>query len=301
MMLEADQRQRFLLEHLGVRGELVRLDASWRAVLARHDYPPQVRLLLGEALVSVVLLSATLKFNGSLTLQARGDGPLHTLIAQATHERTMRGLARWREPLPRGQLADLLGPSQLVLTIEPDEGPNYQGVVPLEGDSLADAIGQYFDLSEQLPTRLWLAIGDSAASGLLMQRMPEPESGPESGQEPGWTDADAWNRCQILGDTLTDSELLGLPFQPLLQRLFHEERVRVFEPEPIAFRCTCSRARIATTLRAIGEDELAALLAERGAVEVTCEFCNREYRFDAVDIGELFTDSVPNAAPSQRQ
>ncbi|EIC20400.1 Hsp33 family molecular chaperone HslO [Thiorhodovibrio frisius] len=291
MIPDADRLQRFLLEQLGVRGELVRLDASWRAVLERHTYPPAVRQPLGEALVSAVLLSATLKFEGSLTLQVRGDGPLHTLIAQATHDHSLRGLARWREPLGSTHLTDLLGPAQLVMTIEPDAGQSYQGVVPLQGDSLAAAIGHYFDVSEQLPTRLWLAIGDNAAFGLLLQRLPGQTS----------SDEDNWDRCQLLADTLNSVEMLKLPFHQLLHRLFHTEQVRVFEPDLITFRCTCSRTRIATTLRALGQDDLEALIAERGAVEVTCEFCNRNYRFDAVDVSELFASSVPSTAPPQRQ
>ena len=291
MIPDADRLQRFLLEQLGVRGELVRLDASWRAVLERHTYPLAVRQPLGEALVSAVLLSATLKFEGSLTLQVRGDGPLHTLIAQATHDHSLRGLARWREPLGSTHLTDLLGPAQLVMTIEPDAGQSYQGVVPLQGDSLAAAIGHYFDVSEQLPTRLWLAIGDNAAFGLLLQRLPGQTS----------SDEDNWDRCQLLADTLNSVEMLKLPFHQLLHRLFHTEQVRVFEPDLITFRCTCSRTRIATTLRALGQDDLEALIAERGAVEVTCEFCNRNYRFDAVDVSELFASSVPSTAPPQRQ
>ncbi len=306
MLLEADQLQRFLLEQLDVRGELVRLDSSWRAVTERHAYPQVVRQLLGEALVSAVLLSATLKFEGSLTLQARGQGPVHTLIAQATHQRTLRGLARWNDPLPdpeasamnqigsdhrASRLEGLFGPAQLVMTIEPDEGQNYQGVVSLQGDSLSAAISHYFELSEQLPTRLWLAIDDGNAVGLLLQRLPHQTS----------NDQDAWDRCQMLADTLDSREMLRLPFHQILHRLFHNEQVRIFEPNPVAFRCTCSRTRIGATLRALGQDELDALLGERGTVEVTCEFCNRDYRFDAVDVSELFTTSVPSLAPSQRQ
>ncbi|MBK1650028.1 redox-regulated molecular chaperone Hsp33 [Rhabdochromatium marinum] len=292
MIPEADQLQRFLLEKLGVRGEMVRLEASWRAVLERHSYPETIRQPLGEALVSAMLLSATLKFTGSLTLQARGDGPLRTLIAQATHDRTLRGLARWSEPLPQtASLGDLLGPAQLVMTIEPEDGQSYQGVVPIQGDSLAMAIGHYFDLSEQLPTRLWLAIGDGAAFGLLLQRMPEQDS----------EDEDAWDRCQLLADTLNSTEMLHQPFHTLLHRLFHTEQVRVFESDPVAFRCNCSRTRIGSTLRAIGAADLDALIAERGSVDVTCEFCNREYRFDSVDVSELFASSIPTTAPSQRQ
>lgn len=292
MIPEADLLQRFLLENLGIRGELLRLHASWRAVLERHHYPDAVRRPLGEALVSAALLSATLKYDGSLTLQVRGNGPIHTLIAQASHDHKVRGLARWHGTPEPGPLTSLLGPSQLVMTIEPKTGKSYQGVVPLEGDSLADAIRHYFEVSEQLPTGLWLAISDQCAFGLLLQRMPNARAEDET---------DHWERCQMLAQTLEEQEMLTLPFQDLLYRLFHTDKVRLFEPDPVAFRCSCSRTRISATLKALGEEDLNTLIEERGKVEVTCEFCNREYQFDRVDVSELFTEAIPSAAPSQRQ
>jgi molecular chaperone Hsp33 len=285
-----DSLHRFIFDGLGVRGELARLDASWRAVLERHPYPMTVRRPLGEALTSVLLLAATLKFEGNLILQAHGHGPLRTLVAQATHDRTIRGLARWHGDVPDGNLGQQLGDGQLILTLQPLAGERYQGIIPLSGDGLGDAVESYFAASEQLPTRLWLAVGDSHVAGLMLQRLPGESA-----------DGDAWTRTCALADTVSEQELLGLGVQELLKRLFHEEDVRLFESEPIAFRCGCSRTRIADTLRALGQSEIELIIAEQGSVDVTCEFCNRPYSFDRVDARGLFSDVVPSVGPETRQ
>ena len=290
MTNDPDSLHRFVFERLGVRGELVRLDASFRAVLERHPYPGPVQRPLGEALAAVLLLTATLKFEGSLILQAQGEGPLRTLVAQGTHNRTVRGLARWDGDVPQGDLTRLFGSGHLVLTLDPARGERYQGIVPLEGSGLGAAIEAYFGHSEQLPTRLWLAVDGHRAVGLMLQRMPGESE-----------DEDGWNRTTMLADTVTDQELLTLPVEQLLRRLFHEEDVRLFEPEPVAFRCDCSRGRIADTLRGIGRQEVDAIIAEQGSVEVTCEFCNRDYAFDAVDAHQLFADSVVPADTNRTQ
>jgi molecular chaperone Hsp33 len=278
---QPDSLHRFLFERLGVRGELVCLDAAFQAVISRHPYPDPVQRPLGEALASVLLLTATLKFKGSLTLQAQGSGPIRTLVVQGTHHRTVRGLARWEGDVPHGNLQHLFGDGHLALTLDPDRGERYQGIVPLEGAGLGAAIERYFGQSEQLPTRLWLAVDSSRAVGLMLQRVPGTVE-----------DADGWDRTVTLADTVEERELLALPVQNLLRRLFHEEDVRLFEPDPVAFRCGCSRTRIEATLRALGRQEIDAIVEEQGDVAVTCEFCNRDYRFDAVDARELFTDSV---------
>jgi molecular chaperone Hsp33 len=276
-MSDADALQRFLFDATDVRGELVHLDASWHAVLERHPYPAAVRSLLGEALAATVLLTGTLKLAGALIVQVQGTGPLRTLVAQATHGRTIRGLARWDGAVPAGDLAQVFGPGRLVLTLEPEDGERYQGVVPLEGANLAQALEGYFRTSEQLATRLWLAASPERAAGLLLQRLPGP----------GET-ADDWTRIVTLADTLTPAELVGLPPETLLHRLFHEEDLRLFEPEPVAFRCTCSRGRIEETLRALGQGEVESILEDQGAVNVNCEFCNRAYAWDRVDARALF-------------
>jgi molecular chaperone Hsp33 len=289
-MSEFDSFQRFLFENLGIRGELVRLDASWQTVLERHPYPPSVSSQLGQALAAVLLLSATIKFKGSLILQAQGDGPLHTLVAQATHQRTIRGLAHWRGDVIGGTLSDIYGTGNLVLTIRNEDSDPYQGIVALEGDDLAGAIQTYFSRSEQLATRLWLAADDQRAAGLLIQELPTQQR-----------NRDDWTRVEYLADTVTGPELLNLPSQELLYRLFNEERVRLFDSEPISFRCGCSRERIESVLLSLGTNEIQSILEHEESVEVGCEFCNRRYRFDRVDIGGLFANEIKLPPPATRQ
>jgi molecular chaperone Hsp33 len=289
-MNDQDSLQRFIFEELGVRGELVHLDASWHAVLERHAYPETVQSQLGQALAAAVLLSATIKFDGALIIQAQGEGPLHTLVAQATHRRTLRGLARWRGEAPKGtRLDEIYGPGRLVLTLQNEGAEPYQGIVGLEGSNLAEALQTYFDHSEQLATRLWLAADGERATGLFLQELP------------GQRDAgDGWNRVCLLANTVTDRELLILPGEELLYRLFNEEEVRLFEPEPVSFRCSCSRERIESVLRNMGREELEAGLKDEGGLEVGCEFCNRRYRFDAVDVQALFAAAIAHPAPRMR-
>jgi molecular chaperone Hsp33 len=278
-MLEEDSFRRFLFEDSGVRGEIVRLDNSWKSVLERHPYPNSVSTQLGQALAAVLLLSATIKFKGALILQAQSEGPLHTLVVQATDQRAVRGIAHWRGDVPVGPLPDVFGPGRLVFTIQNEGAEPYQAVIDLEGDTLASAIEQYFARSEQLATRLWLAADEHHAAGLFLQELPA------SHREP-----DDWTRVTMLADTVTDGELLTLPSARLLYRLFNEERVRLFEPEAVTFRCTCSRDRIERVLLAVGRSELEDILDKEKTIEVHCDFCNRLYQFDAVDIGSLFAD-----------
>ncbi len=289
-MADSDSLRRFLFEHTGIRGNLVHLDASWRAVLDAHPYPEPVRVHLGEALAAVCLLAATVKLEGSLILQIQGSGPLRTLVAQATSARTLRGIARWEGEVPAGgDLGSCFGEGRLVLSIERGGGEPYQGIVPLEGGGISEAIEGYFRDSEQLPTRLWLAADAHQAAGLLLQRLP--------GDLSGEAQSDDWGRICLLADTITPPELTGLPAEQLLYRLFHEETVRLFESEPMAFRCGCSRTRIEDMLRTLGQGEVDSILAEQGAIKVTCEFCNRLYRVDAVDAGQLFASVHTHAAP----
>ena len=286
MKLVRDELYRFLFEHAPVRGGVVRLEATWRAVLERHGYPSPVRELLGELMAAAALLSSTLKYSGRLVLQAQGGGPVTLLVVECGHDLLMRAMASWEGEVVRGGLRELLGDGRLALTIEPDSGPRYQGIVPLEGHGIAEALERYMARSEQLETRLWLAADRTRAAGLLLQRLPgQPEA-----------DDDAWNRFTHLAATATRKELLSVPAPRLLRRLFHEEDVRLFEPRPVHFYCPCSRERVQEALRLLGRREIEALLEERGVVEVECEFCRRGYILDQDDVAELFAASVP-AAP----
>lgn len=278
-----DTLQRFLFDELAVRGELVHLDASWKAITEHKDYPEPVRRLLGEALAATLLLSATLKFKGSLTLQLTGNGPVSMLVVEATATRTLRGIAHWQGEVPEKGLQAMLGKGGLVITIDPGEGrERYQGIVELSGDSLADALDNYLERSEQLATRMWLSVQGGRVAGLLLQKLPSESP-----------DEDGWNRVTQLGQTVTSGELLELEPMEVIHRLFHEEDVRVFESEPVSFRCTCSRERVANALRSLGHAEVMAIIAEQEMVEVNCEFCNRSYRFDAVDAEQLFSENPP--------
>jgi molecular chaperone Hsp33 len=286
-MTHNDSIHKFLFDGLPVRGEFVRLDATWQAALERVDYPPAVRALLGEALAATVLLGSTLKFDGALTLQVTGDGPVHLLVVQVDGERHVRGLARWTGATDGRDWRALLGGGRLVITIEQRaKAERYQGIVELEGDSFAAALEAYFARSEQLPTRLFLAADGACAAGLLLQAVP--------GAAP---DDEAWRRVTLLGETVTAPELLALAAPELLHRLYHEEAVRLLEAAPVAFRCSCSRQRIAEMLQGLGEAETLGIVAERGEVEVDCEFCGRRYRFDPIDAAALFA-RAPAAEPS---
>ncbi|MGB9578108.1 MAG: Hsp33 family molecular chaperone HslO [Halothiobacillaceae bacterium] len=295
-MSERDLLHRFIFTHAedeyvpgtpqasyagGARGELVQLEAAWQSILSRSDYPPAVARLLGETAVAAVLLAATLKIDGKLTLQVQGEGTVHLLVMQVTSERELRGLARWHGEVEGEGLA-LMGDGRLVMTIETARGERYQGIVPLEGARLAQALEGYFARSEQLPTRLWLEAGPTRAAGLLVQKMP----GHDSAQ-----DDEDWNRIVALSETVSAEELLELPAETLLHRLYHEEDRRVFEPESVRFACSCSRERVAEMLRSLGQDEVEDILAEQGGIEVHCEFCNAGYTFDAVDVAALFVET----------
>jgi molecular chaperone Hsp33 len=248
-----------------------------------------------------VLLAATLKFEGTLSLQLQGQGPMHLMLAQCSSELGVRAVARYREAHAGRDLAALSGEGKLTVTLENEDlSQRYQGVVPLTGERLADCLREYFESSEQLPTRLWLHATEKGAAGLLLQRLSDDSVHERTNlakraelPEPDEID-DAWRRVQLLGDTLRGEELQALSDREILRRLFAEDDVRLFESAPVFFRCRCSRERVVGMLRGLGAEEIRSVLAERGEVEVRCDFCNRAYRFDPVDIEQLFA-SAPAA------
>ena len=286
-----DTRRRFLIESCDVRGQLCRLDDTWRDALARVDYPAPVRDVLGEAFVAALLLAGTIKFEGRMTLQVRGEGPVHLLVVQVTADGSARGLARWREgePLGDGGLAALFGENaRMIITIEARaRAEPHQGIVALEGARLGDALASYFRDSEQLRTELVLAVDGDVAAGLLLQKLPDGERAGDAEEAD-----DGWRRASALAATLSPEELRDRPTEELLHRLFHEERVRVFEREGVRFRCSCSRERTDGMLQGLGRAEVDDIVAERGSVEITCEFCDAEYRYDPIDVEALFLGAI---------
>jgi molecular chaperone Hsp33 len=279
----SDSLQRFILESTPVRGEIAHLDATWRAVLERRNYPGPLKALLGEMMAAAALLSATLKFEGSLIMQMQGSGPVQLLVVEATSEQTLRATAKWEGEIATGNVTELLGKGRFVISIVPHGGKQtYQGIVEIEGNSIAQVLEHYMAKSEQLETRLWLACDSRQAAGMLLQKLPATPT----------QDEDAWNRAIKLGETIKREELLALPARKIIHRLYHEEDVRVFEPRPVAFRCSCSRERVTSMLRLLGHEEVRSIIAERNSVEVDCEFCGRHYSFDAVDAEQVFASEL---------
>ena len=291
-MNDNDTLQRFLFEHTPIRGEVVHLDATWQAILARHEYPSLVRDILGEAMAAAVLLAATLKLHGRLVIQIQGSGPISLMVVECANAHELRGLAHWDHLPEQGDLQSLVGNGQLTITLEPDDQKDrYQSIVELKGQTLADALMAYLQQSEQLDTHLWLAADAKRAAGLLLQKLPT------SGEI---EDQDAWDRIIHLSSTVQKEELLEVDELKLLHRLYHEESVRVFEPLPVCFRCSCSRDRVANMLRTLGSEEVHAILEEQGEISVACEFCNQKYDFDSVDVEELFATTVPSKSSDTR-
>ncbi|WP_425260679.1 Hsp33 family molecular chaperone HslO [Rubrivivax sp. RP6-9] len=313
---------KFIFEGLPVRGMLVRLTDSWREVLQRRQelgpHAAPVRVLLGEMAAAGVLMQANIKFNGALVLQIYGDGPVKLAVAEIQPELTFRATAKVvgdiADDAQLEALVNVGGQGRCAITLDPkDRLPGqqpYQGVVPLHGDQreplqqVAQVLEHYMLQSEQLDTRLVLAANDEVAAGLLIQRLPVQGEGNLGGRknEDDIGLSDAFNRIAMLAATLTREELLTLQPQQVLHRLFWEETLRVFEPEHPRFACTCSRERVQNMLRGLGREESDGLIAERGEVEVGCEFCGLQYRFDAVDVGEMFTpvrDQPPSTGALQ--
>lgn len=296
-MHDRDCLHRFLFEHFPIRGHIVHLDAAWRALLEHREYPIVIRDILGEAVAASVLLAATLKFDGTLSLQLRGQGPMHLMLAQCSSELGVRAVARYRDGVDASGLLGLAGAANLTVTLENEDlSQRYQGIVPLESERLAECLQGYFESSEQLPTRLWLHADENGVSGMLLQRLSDDSVRGRSSHagraQPAFSSEDiddAWVRAQLMADTLQPSELRTLTDKQILQRLFAEDDVRMFESTPVFFRCRCSRERVIGMLRSLGADEIRSILAERGSVEVRCDFCNRAYQFDPVDVEHMLS------------
>ncbi|MBB3193439.1 Hsp33 family molecular chaperone HslO [Roseateles terrae] len=311
---------KFLFEGLPVRGMLVRLDSSWKELLSRRKepLPSAVRDLVGQMAAAGVLMQANIKFSGALIFQVMGDGPLKLAVAEVQPDMSFRATAKTRDDVPDDatlqQMLNAHGQGRCAITLDPkDRLPGqqpYQGLVSLVGpegeplNKLSDVLQHYMRQSEQLDSTLVLAANDQRAAGLLIQRLPiegegNLEAGASSGVERELME-DAYNRISMLAATLTNEELLTLDSDTILRRLFWEENVRRFEPQTPHFACTCSRERVGRMLLGLGRKEVDEILAELGGVEIGCEFCGNHYKFDAVDVGELFTDPQKQAPGSEQ-
>lgn len=316
-----DTLVRFMFDNYQVRGQIVRLDRSWREVASRHqqhdgrDLAPTVRYRLGELSAAGILLAASIRFDGGLVMQVQGDGPVALFVVECESNDTWRATVKLRPQahVPHdaslGDMVNQRGGGRFAVTLVPDRperdapkarGPvmtaPYQGIVPFEGDTVAEVLERYMIRSEQIPTRMWLSADDDAACGLLLQRMPS-----QGGKAPVGIDEDGWRRVTTLAQTLTREEMLSLPVEDILQRLFWECPLTPLARREPSFACTCSREKVGAMLRMLGQSEVDAILAERGEVAVTCEFCNNDYRFDAVDSAQLFSTEISPPTPPARQ
>lgn len=298
-----DEVRRFIVENRPVRGHWVRLEGAWRELRAHRDYPQPVRELLGQAVAASVLLAATLKFRGQLTLQLQGNGAVSLLVAQCTHDYRLRAVARFDETavaaLSAGDASGetfrrLVGTDgRFAVTVEADErNTRYQGIVPLSGDSLAGSLEAYFARSEQLPTRVLLAADGERGGGVLVQKLPQ-DAGTDETQM-----TEIWKQAQHGIETLSAADLLHSPVEELLGRGFAAQDMRLFRGTPVQFECRCSHGRVTSLLRALGPDEVRDVLREQGAVTVTCEFCHRPYRFEEGDVEALFEDGPDTSGSS---
>ncbi|MFG6655386.1 Hsp33 family molecular chaperone HslO [Scandinavium sp. M-37] len=286
-MIQHDQLHRYLFENVAVRGELVTVSETLEQVLANHTYPQPVKNVLAELLVATSLLTATLKFAGDITVQLQGDGPMSLAVINGNNNQQLRGVARVQGDIPENaDLKALVGNGYLVITIAPEEGERYQGVVGLEGDTLAACLEDYFLRSEQLPTRLIIRTGEHegkmAAGGILLQVMPAQNA-----------QAADFEHLATLTDTIKAEELFGLPANDVLWRLYHEEEVTVYDPQTVEFKCTCSRERCADALRTLPDEEVDSILADDGEIDMNCDYCGSHYVFNAMDIAEIRNNASP--------
>jgi molecular chaperone Hsp33 len=295
-MSDTDRVRRFVLEQHPIRGHSVRLARAWLDLREHQQYPPAVQQLLGEAVGAVALLAATLKFDGTLTLQLQGKGLVNLLVAQCTHDFKVRAMARHDPIGGEAGFRSLTGDGQIIVTVEAtDRASSYQGVVPIEGNSLAESLEAYFVQSEQIPTRVLLAATAGVVSGMLVQRL--PGEGGKQPVDPAALEA-AWMKADHAMAALNRIELLEDDTESRLVKMFGVDQVRLFGGQEVKFECRCSRERVANLLRSLGAEEVRSVIAEQGACTVTCEFCQKPYKFDAIDVEQLFNDSAPQGSSS---
>lgn len=287
-MALVDAIHRFTFEELAIRGALVQLQGVLKQTSEHAQYPADVQSLLGQALCASALMSSTIKYDGSLTLQVQGQGALRLLLAQSTNQYGLRGMARFDDPLPAdASFAQLTGQGRTLINIQANKQARpWQGVIDTNYSTVAAMIQAYFVQSEQLDTQLTLFANETACFGLLLQKLPDENS----------DDADGWDRLTQLAQTLTEDEALSLPAAEIINRLFHEETVRIYEPKTASFSCNNCGERVEAMLRQVDRAELDQLVADTGKVEVTCEFCAKTFSYDAVDLAKVCDPTTVSAS-----
>ncbi len=296
-----DTLSRFLFENTPIRGNAVHLTNTFQLALNKQALPKGLKCALGELMAASTLLTATLKMNGALVLQIQSKGILKLLVVECTSDFGIRATAKYSGEIHDEQnLFELIEQGQFVITLDPkDGGQTYQGIVPIEGDSISTILENYMLRSEQIDTKIWLSCDGNSAAGMLLQKLPDTINQTTKQDEALVQDLDAWNRVGHLADTVSDEEILNLPIETLLHRLFHEENVRLFEASNTRFFCSCSRASVSNMLRMLGEEEISSILQEQGKIEVNCDFCNTHYSFDQVDAAQLLVTDVASESSKQ--
>jgi len=279
--------QRFSFDNTNVRGERVLLNSAYQEIIKRKQYPLSLEKLLGEFVAAIALLRDIIKIDGVLSIQAKGNGFLSTLMTECDEHQNLRGIAQWDESqeIPETfSLKEVLDGGYLAITIQPRNGQRYQGIVEIVGDTLSECLEQYFSQSEQLPSRVWLAANGAQCGGLFLQRLPLEQA--KEGDE------DAWERFSHLASTVKEDELLGLETELLLHRLYHEEEVRLYDIKQMQFGCSCSRQRTLDAIMSLGSEEIRELLIEQGSVKVDCQFCAEKYEFKENELADLLGDQA---------
>lgn len=279
-MNESDTLQGFIFEHAPIRGEIVHIDKTFQTIMNQHPYPAMVKNLLGEALVSCLLLTSSIKFEGSLNLQFQGDKRLPLLLVQCDNQLNIRAFAKYTEGLEIIDYANAFLEGQMVLTIDQNkQTQTYQSVVPIQSTSMSENLMHYFAQSEQIATRVWLAVNDTQAAGMLLQLMPGEE---------GVQREQFWEYATQLGQTVTEHELLTLDNQTLLYRLYNETDIRVFDSRSTCFKCRCNHEKMKQVIKILGEEDAKELIEQQGQIDINCDFCNTKYTFDVIDLTLLF-------------
>jgi molecular chaperone Hsp33 len=280
--MKNDALHHFLFEKTPIRGNLIHLNSTYQLALEHKQLPMVIKQALGELMAASALLTATLKMDGAMVLQIQTKGQLKLLVVECSSDLEMRATAKWD-----GEIADnadfltLINEGHCIITLDTKNNEPYQGIVPIEGDSVAEMLENYMRRSQQIDTKLWLSCDGNTTAGMLLQRLPEQEM----------PDADAWNRVTTLADTITDQELQTESAERILTTLFYEEDVRLFEAKSVRFYCQCTRENVGKMLQMLGQDEIESILSEQEKIEIFCDFCNKQYLFDAVDAATLFTDN----------